>query len=385
MNKNREISNGMKIGIDARLWNQSGVGRYTRNLVYNLLKIDKKNSYVLFVRKQDYENIKYQISLHFGGQANIKYNNKLKIVSVNVSWHSISEQIQFPRIIEKENLDLMHFPYQIVPILYKAPFVVTIHDLILHHFMSGEASTQPYWMYGFKMLAYRMVIYSGARKAKKIISVSKSTKNEIIDHLRIAPSKIEVIYEAADDFVTDAKATNFKDYFLFVGNVYPHKNVETLIKAFKLIAKDKNVKLIFVGREDYFYKKMKKKVGDLLQSGRVIFVHDADDQTLLSLYKDAICLIRPSLMEGFSLPPLEALSNGCLVIASDIPVHREIFEDGILYFNPREHMDLVNKMEYILSLDKKSKDQMVIKGLKKSKEFSWNKTAQQTLRVYETL
>ncbi len=380
MIEDEKISNGMRVGIDARLWNQTGVGRYTRNLVYNLLKIDKKNSYVLFVREQDYENIKYQIS-------NIKYDNKLKIVSVNISWHSFAEQLRFPRIINKEKVDLMHFPYFSVPFLYNKPFVVTIHDLILHHFVSGEASTLPFWAYGFKMIAYRVVIQLTAQKAKAIIAVSKATRNEIVDHLKINPRKINVIYEASDDFSARGGSSfgrKFDNYFLFVGNVYPHKNVETLIKAFKLIAKDKNVKLIFVGREDYFYKKMKKKVGDLLQSGRVIFVHDADDQTLLSLYKDAICLIRPSLMEGFSLPPLEALSNGCLVIASDIPVHREIFEDSILYFNPREHMDLAKKMNDVLSLEKNRKEELIEKGLKKAGEYSWKKTAQQTLRIYES-
>ncbi len=366
----------MKIGIDCRLWGQGGVGRYIRNLCLSLSEIDKNNSYVLFALKNDKQEVEKKIK-----------NKNWKIVTANFRWHSFSEQLRFPQIINKEKVDLLHFPYFSVPVMYKKPYVVTIHDLIYHHFVSGASSTLPLWLYGFKMLSYRIAINAAARKAKKIIAVSGETKKEIVDHLRINPEKIEVIYEAADDFSARGGSSfgrKFDNYFLFVGNVYPHKNVETLIKAFKLIAKDKNVKLIFVGREDYFYKKMKKKVGDLLQSGRVIFVHDADDQTLLSLYKDAICLIRPSLMEGFSLPPLEALSNGCLVIASDIPVHREIFEDSILYFNPREHMDLAKKMNDVLSLEKNRKEELIEKGLKKAGEYSWKKTAQQTLRIYES-
>lgn len=378
----------MLIGIDARLWSQTGVGRYIRNLTLNLLEIDKNNNYVLFVKPEDRNEVENQISklktLHSAssGQENLK----LKIVRVNIGWHSLKEQLLFPKIINKEKVDLMHFPYFNVPLFYNRPYVITIHDLILHHFMSGEASTLPYWAYGFKMLAYRIVIYSGAKKAKKIIAVSKATKNEIIDHLRIESNKIEVIYEAADDFdVKNAKDRAYSNYFLYVGNVYPHKNVEALIKAFKLIAKDKNVKLIFAGKEDFFYMRLKKKIGDLVKSGRVIFVHDADDQVLFSLYKNAICLIRPSLMEGFSLTPLEAISSGCLVIASDIPVHREVFKDSILYFNLREFTDLADKMRYVLSLDKKSKEKLIDSGIKKSNEFSWEKTARETLSIYESL
>ncbi|MEK9178473.1 MAG: hypothetical protein AAB801_01685, partial [Patescibacteria group bacterium] len=120
----------MTIGIDLRLWNQTGVGRYTRNLVFNLLKIDKNNKYVLFVRKEDFKDVENQIS-------KLKTPNwKLKIV--NVPWHSFKEQLLFPQILNRENLGLMHFTYFSVPVLYKKPYVLTVHDLTLNHFKSGK-------------------------------------------------------------------------------------------------------------------------------------------------------------------------------------------------------------------------------------------------------
>ncbi len=371
----------MKIGIDARLWNQGGVGRYIRNLVLNLLELDEKNEYILFVRTKEEEEVKTQIS-----KFKIK-NLKLKIISVNMPWHSVSEQLMFPRILNKEKIDLMHFPYFSVPVLYKKPFVVTIHDLVYHHFVSGEASTLPLWLYGFKMLSYRYTIRNAARNAKKIIAVSNFTKRDISNILNVDSEKIEVIYEAADDFKNlSLQKVDVENYFLFVGNVYPHKNVGLVLEAFKAIVKENpKLHLVFVGKDDYFYKKLKKHLKKLQENGSVIFFDNASDQILASLYRNAICLVRPSLMEGFSLPPLEALANSCLVLGSDIPVHREVLGESIIYFDPYRLDDILAKMKYVLNLSKDEKEKIIKKGIDKSKEFSWKKTAVQTLKVYEII
>src|SRR3990167_10485190 len=106
----------MKIGIDGRLWNETGVGRYIRNLVENLQEIDKDNEYVLFMRSTDIQKWKMLASLRSGE------NRKWKVVPTDIRWHTISEQLKFPHILNKENLDLVHFPYFSVPVGYKRPF-----------------------------------------------------------------------------------------------------------------------------------------------------------------------------------------------------------------------------------------------------------------------
>lgn len=362
----------MTIGIDARLWGQTGVGRYIRNLCINLQKIDNKNSYVLFINNKDKKEVELVIK-----------NEKWKIIVSNSKWHSFDEQLKFPKVLNKENLDLMHFPYFSVPIFYKKPFVVTIHDLILHHFVTGNSSTLPIWLYGFKMLAYRFVVNYSSRKARKIIAVSNATKNEIIDHLIVRKNNVEIIYEAVDDLRNyPEEKIEYNNYFLFVGNVYPHKNVDELLKAFKKFIDNNNAKLIFVGKNDSFYKKLKKQTRKYDE--KIIFLENVDDKKLCSLYKNAICLIRPSLMEGFSLPPLEALENKCLVLASDIDVHKEILEDGAIYFDPKKWESLLDKMNFVYRIDKKQRDNLISKGLSISKKFSWEETARKTLKVYES-
>ncbi len=177
----------MRIGIDARLWNESGVGRYTRNLVLQLQEIDKENEYVLFVLDKDKEEILKQVQ-----------NDKFSLAKADIHWHTIEEQLKFPQILDEENLDLVHFPYFSVPIFYNRPFVVTIHDLILHHFPTGQASTLPFPFYWVKLFGYRFVIFMTAKKSRKILTVSNATKQEIVDHLGVSSEKIVVTYEGIE-------------------------------------------------------------------------------------------------------------------------------------------------------------------------------------------
>ena len=262
----------MKIGIDARFWNETGVGRYIRNLVGELSEIDKTNSYVLFMKSDDTKLFKPK-------------NNRWSVISTDIHWHSLSEQLHFSQILNQQNLDLMHFPYFSIPIRYSRPYIVTIHDLILHHFATGEATTLPFQIYKLKLAGYKYIMNRAARNAKRIITVSHATSKEIIDHLHVNPSKVSVIYEGVDPAIKNrkpyhkgtsysptgglspsegriaAKTENRKHgkYFLHVGNVYPHKNAKRLIEAFSQVNSD-GYSLLFVGKKDYFMQKLEKFV-----------------------------------------------------------------------------------------------------------------------------
>ncbi|MEK7159906.1 MAG: glycosyltransferase family 1 protein [Patescibacteria group bacterium] len=362
----------MRIGIDVRLLNQTGVGRYIRNLIINLQQIDIKNEYVIFVKKEDLGYIEKQI-----------VNSKWKIVYVNIKWHSFKEQYELPGILNKENLDLVHFPYFSLPIFYKKPYVITIHDLIINHYPTGKASTLFPLLYYLKLFAYKFIIYKASKNARKIIVPSVATKNEVIDHLKIEDEKIVVTPEAADQELriknSELRINEFGKYFLYVGNAYPHKNLENLIAAFNNFSKEKHVKLIFVGKKDYFYKRLEQKI----KSQNIIFYESATDEQLSALYKNALCLVMPSLMEGFGLPVLEAMANKCLVICSDIPSLREVAKDNALYFNPKNISEIQEAMSKVY--DGKYEKEIIERAHKLSKEYSWQKMAKQTLEVYESL
>jgi len=377
----------MRIGIDARLWNETGVGRYTRNLIRQLQVIDSRNDYILFALSKDRQDIKFQIS-----------NFKFQIVNADVRWHSVAEQKAFPAILDKANLDLMHFPYFSVPLFYNRAFVVTIHDLILHHFATGEASTLPLPVYKIKHKAYQYLIKSSAKRSKKILTVSEATKKEIIDHLDVPGSKIVVTYEGIEDAATgkEVKVKGLPEkYFLHVGNVYPHKNTERLIEAFAIFLKNPpeidpspraqdDIKLVFVGREDYFMKKLKERVSELRLESSVIFKGEVTDEALDGLYQNAIALVTPSLMEGFGLPAVEAIANRCIVVISNIPSHREIIGNAGIYFDPNAISDIAEKLISTYSMSKDERQKKIHIGLDEIKKYSWKNMAEKTLATYES-
>ncbi|MCL4353746.1 glycosyltransferase family 4 protein [Patescibacteria group bacterium] len=370
----------MRIGIDARLWSQTGVGRYIRNLVVNLQKIDKKNHYVLFVRKEDLEDIRPEVK-----------NRNWKIAEANIRWHSVSEQIYFHKILENEYLDLVHFPYISVPVFYKRPFVVTVHDLIPYHYSTGKASTLPFPLYFLKRLGYKFVLNNAVRNSKKILVPLNAVKNDVAKTLNVSEDKISVTYEGCDDKLTvklhGQTGPNYKvldgKYFIYVGNAYPHKNLDRLLEAFSLVQKEfKDLRLVFVGRKDIFYRALMAKARQYGLEDKIYHYSGVSDNDLTILYKNALALVFPSLMEGFGLPVLEAMAIRCPVVASDIPSLKELAGDSIIYFSPFDTEQIKRALVYVYKGNYESK--RVDKAYEISKHFSWRKMAEDTLKIYES-
>jgi glycosyltransferase involved in cell wall biosynthesis len=365
----------MRIGIDARLWNETGVGRYIRNLVGELQKCDKKNEYVLFVKNGfKIEDLGFK-------------NKNWKIVPTAIHWHSVEEQVKFPQLLQKENLDLMHFPYFSLPVFYTKSFVVTIHDLIINHFPTGKASTLPYPLYKMKRIGYDFVMDHAVRNSKKIIVPLQAVKDDVLQTFAFAENKIEVTHEGSLNVSSQKQQTKpkFKNYFLYVGNAYPHKNLEKLIEGFVLFKKltQEDVKLVLVGKDDYFYKHLEQKT-TVKSRTDIVFRHDVTDEELFGLYSNAIAFVSASLMEGFGLPPLEAMSMSCPVVLSRIPSFQEVCDEAAIYFDPNDQNSLKDQLNFVYNLDQKRREEFIKKGLERVKQFSWEKMAKQTLAIYES-
>lgn len=364
------------IGIDARLWNQTGIGRYIRNLVIHLQEIDKKNTYVLFIISTDFDDVNSVVK---GGE--------FKIIKVNIPWHSIREQIEFPKLLNSFYLDLVHFPYFSVPIFYNKPFVVTIHDLIINHFPTGRATTLPLPLYGLKRMGYNFILSQAVKKAKKIVVPSYSTKAELLDHYGVKESRIIVTPEGVDARVVRNKSkadVKKSPYFLYVGNAYPHKNLEKTLEAFDLFRlKNPEYTFVFVGKPDYFYKRLQKFV-TLTNISHVEFTGYVSDRKLAELYSSAAATVVPSLMEGFGLTALEALFMGTPVIASKIPALEEVCGKAALYFDPNSVESITTVFEKCSQMSQEDRKSLIQEGLIQSKKFTWEKMAIDTLDVYNS-
>ncbi len=363
-----------KIGIDVRLWNETGIGRYIRNLVENLIRTDSGHEYILFACSKDFNDIKRLI---------LKSEN-FQIIKADIHWHSASEQIEFPSLLNKYNLDLMHFPYFSVPVMYKKPFVVTVHDLIINNFSTGRATTLPRPIYFVKKIGYSYVLKSAIKNSRKILAPSLATKQEILSHYSVPAQKIEVTPEGIDKTILDFKPNIFSEkhpYFLYVGNAYPHKNVERLIEAFLIFSeKHPEYKLRLVGKKDFFYERLIHKI----HNSKIEFMGYVTDMDLAKLYKNSEATIAPSLMEGFGLTVLEALSLGSIVACSAIPSLQEVAGESAIYFDPEDVLTLTSAMETVAGMNKGTRDERISAGLTRAGKFSWEKMTKETIDVYES-
>lgn len=356
----------MNIGIDARLWYESGVGRYIRNIVMGFDDIKTSQEFVVFLNSKAYKEVNFK-------------NKNIRKVIADTKWHSISEQFEFKKIIEKEHVDLMHFPYFSYPVLYKGPFVITIHDLIIDHYPTGMASSHALPLYYAKYLAYKKITGKAVKNAQKIIVPSTATGEELISHYKAEANKLEVIYEGFDPQIKKSSGNSLvsKNYILYVGNAYPHKNLKRLFAAYLSLRKEVDVDLVCIGRQDFFYDKLERNFSD------IHFLHAVDDSLLFDYYTNAQLVVAPSLMEGFGLPILEAMSLSCPVVCSDTKAFEEIGGDAVVYFDPKNSEDLSEKIKTVLQ-DKGLRHDLIKKGRLQGAKFSWDQCVDETLKVYES-
>ena len=317
-----------------------------------------------------------------------------------------------------QNVDLVHFPHWNVPLFFRRPFVVTIHDLEL--FSSNRTrknTTRGRAVYWLKHLAFRIVFRHAVLASKAIIVPSNAVREQLLDQYPQARKKVQVIYEAPTIKGIGYRVKGIEKtypvtipyylyptpYILYVGAAYPHKNLPRLLEAWSIVhAQLPDYKLVLVGREDFFWKKLKQqrehnpsqppltlrggddrnpplKVrggrGSYDQQNHVIFYGAASDDELAALYKNAALLVQPSLEEGFSLPPLEALAHGTPAAVSDIPVHREILDKAAAYFNPLDPAAMAKNITDALQNPA---------AAPLPRAYSWKANAEQTLAIYAT-
>lgn len=377
----------MRVGIDARFVGPqgTGLGKYTEKLIENLALIDKENSYIIFLRNDNWNYL------------NLPKN--FKKVKADVKWYSLNEQLKMPGIYKREKLDILHVPHFNVPLLYNGKFVVTIHDLIHHQFSESSATTRNPLIFRGKRLAYRQVINHAIAKSKKIITPSKYVKFQILKEYKILEDKIEVTYEAAEDEYAHhprhskrSQESILKKYkinqpfIIYVGNVYPHKNLDNLLRGFKILQSQgialKSLKLVIVCSRDVFAERLRIKLGELNLNSQVVVTGYIGAEDLAAIFKSAKAYVFPTLSEGFGIPGLNAMASHLPVVCSDIPVLREVYKSAAIYFDPKNTKDIAEKIDKVIS--EKNSETLIKAGEELVGKYSWRQMAKQTLAVYES-
>jgi len=358
-----------RIGIDCRLSGvrNAGIGRYVSNLVHELLPLSKSEvTLVLFF----YDEVQQAEVLGRDVPENCE------VVLAPVQHYSFSEQLRLPTIFRKAKIDLLHVPHFNVPLFYQGKYVVTIHDLLWHERKGRAVTTLAPTVYWLKYWLYLLVVKTAIERAKKIFVPSETVRDAVINRFPSAQKRAVVTYEGVGDELKKEvpHPRRMEKILLYVGSLYPHKNVSRIFSAMIV---DKSYRLAIVTARTAFVDRVKKEIKDLGIEDRVEFHFEISDSQLSNIYQQASVLIQPSLAEGFGLTGIEAIALGTPLVASDIPIFKEVYGDMAHYFDPHDSESL---LRVIARAENSSVSDHDVKIL--LEKFSWKSLAKQTLAGY---
>jgi len=390
----------VRVGIDVTCWcNRRGFGRFTRELVTALVSLPFGDEFVLFADKQTAE------IANFPKSCRIVIANTTKAVAEAASAdgrRSIRDIVAMRRMVQLEQLDLMFFPavYSYFPIKLGVPCIVTFHDII--------AETHPKLVFRTwrSRLFWEMKCRLAAKRADMVVTVSIASKKGLMRHFGLSEDRITIISEAPASGFTDAASNKHiqtevleryglepdKRYILYVGGISPHKNIETLIKAFAEVRKEaslEDVRLVLVGdyAGDVFntcYAELYKLVERYGLNCVVQFTGFVPDNDLVHIYKACQVFVLPSYIEGFGLTAVEAMACGAAIIASNGGSLPEILDRAGELFDPYNLKALIGCLKRIL-LDSAYKRELKIRSTQRAMNFSWEISARQMRKIFDTM
>ncbi len=364
-----------RIGIDCRLSGiaHAGIGRYIESLLsefkLNSNELSQLKLVLFFSSQKQAATVLGKRYAMFASDAEIRI--------VPVRHYSFAEQIILPWHFYRSQLDLLHVPHFNLPFLYRKKSLITIHDLLWHEQRGSQVTTLPQWQYWLKYAAYRFITAQAIRRAKAILVPSNYVKKTIQKRFKSSKRKITVTPEGvAKRFFKKSKKKHESHKLLYIGSLYPHKNVVLILEALKRLAK---YELTIVSSRDAFYKDLQKSVRRLELKSRVHFLHGLEDEALLQELQTATCLIQPSLSEGFGLTGIEAMAAGTPVLASNIPVFKKVYKDAALFFNPKSETSFIKVVKALPN----KQNALIKKGRELAENYNWAETAELTLREYQ--
>lgn len=393
----------MKIGVNGRFLAEptTGIGTYTYNLLRALGKIDKRNTYLIATPASPRKRIKLPKNF----KIHIIREKPLGIPGIKkLYW----ERSQITRFFKKNDISLIHHLYPVPLKKLKIPQIVTVHDII--------PWVMPEYNKKLKSSIYLGMIARTLKHAARIIAVSKETQKDVSAYFKIQKTHIEITHLApAEIFVKQSAAHGQshsqsnspshsashgdKPFILYAGGYDERKNVNTLIEVFQeKIAPHFAIDLILIGgksRESELYKSFEnasilreQTTRDNIKyriknKGKIRFTGFVAEEELAAWYRTCTVFCHLSRKEGFNLPLIEAAASGAAIVASDIPVHREVMQGAALYCNPDDHEASAAQLLALVT-DDELRETYKKKSQNRAKKFDWRKTAQKTIEIYKS-
>jgi len=371
----------VRVAIDIRRMTEFGVGTYTRNIVRALGRLDAESKYFLIGPPEKVAEI---------GPLPPNFHT----VPLLANDATIKSYFDFRAILNRLGCDLVHIPHLFwLPRNLPCPYVMTVHDLLEHMYRARDQS-------GLRRSLHFFLTQRALKGAVRLFAVSNFTKSEVEKLFGIDPARIEVVYNAIDERFLRGHANEAErqvlaerylinhPFVLYAGRISPHKNVVRIIEAFSALKAElekenlfPGLKLIIIGDELSKHPDLRRTVVRSRMQNDVRFMGFVPIEVLRIFYDTAKIFIFPSLYEGFGLPPLEAMAHGTPVVTSNTSSLPEVVGKAAVLVNPENVFEIMRALHRVL-VDHALRDRLKVRGYEKAKQFSWDASARQILRVY---
>jgi len=354
-----------RIGVNALYLIPGGVGGteiYLRQLLAALAELDQVNEYFVFTNLETQaELVPKQANFHWKPQA-----VHARFRPARILW----EQVVLPFEAARYRLDVLFNPGFTAPIFLPCREVTVFHDL--------QHKRHPEHFRWFDLPFWRFLLWAAAHRSHRLIAVSEATRSDLLHFYRIPKERVTVVHHGVEPAFSRLDRLRTESYLLCVSTLHPHKNLTRLIRAYG--RKRRNFQLILAGLRGFHAEAIEQMVEEMVLRDCVQITGWVSREKLHSLYRRAQAFVYPSTFEGFGMPVLEALSAGIPVACSDIPPLREVAGEAALYFDPLNEDDIAAAIERIMT-DLPLQEGLAKAGRERSRPFTWERCAEQTLKV----
>lgn len=367
----------MRVAIDAHMVGRQETGNetYIFNLVQALTRLDAENWYALYTTAPQNLRTRLQLPANF------------QVIAIRPAWPILRIPFAMPYTAWRQAADMLHVTYNAPP-LCPCPTVVTVHDISFRLY--------PEWFSPRDRIILSTLVPLSIRRAARVLTISEHSKRDLVREYGIAPDKIVVTpLAAAEHYRPQQDPAHLaaireqyglaERFVLAVGNLQPRKNLHRLLEAYRrLAAQDELPQLAIVGKSHWQGSHIVQLVADYGLENRVKFTGYVPETDLPRLYNAALCLVFPSLYEGFGLPVLEAMACGTPVLASSASAVSEVAQDAAIVFDPRNVDEIAQALHDVLN-DESLRQRLSRKGQERARLFSWERTARLTLDTYREI
>ena len=362
----------IRLAVDARKLTDFGIGTYLSHLLAGL------------AARAEFELTVVARPEHVGRVATLA--PQAWVLPVSARGYGFSEHVKLPAALWRERLDLVHVPHYVVPHLIPRPIVVTVHDVIQLFYPPRDRSLQA-------LLYLRFMLRSALRRARRVITVSRTSKRDLVNLFGADPDRIDVVQNGVDERLGERppaqRLEEVKERFglrpplvMVVANDKPHKNLDVVLRAFHLACRERSLpgQLVLVGGvgRDHPLTLRARRLG---LDGRVCGLGRVSQADLQALYHLSAVLLHPARYEGFGLPVLEAMRCGLPVITSNVGAMRDLGEGAARLVNPLDVGEVAAALERVL-VDDSLRRRMIEAGNRRAEALTWERAVEGTLETY---